>query len=236
MPARSPFTSAMNTGTPIRDSCSAIVCKVTVLPVPVAPVTSPCLFASPGSSARTLSPLFATGSPSVMRQRYHIGRGYETLVPTSGWNPRAWAAGGRSEPVSHAEQVPLVALEDVRPVAQRLRPIDVGREAAEPGETEADARAADPAGRVLPGQRLVETQRRVVEEAEEVEILDVLALEQRCRVQLDAHVGAEVAELFRLEVAAHGRHAARDVLLVADQRRVRVLPTEPRHEATVAAE
>ena len=41
MPDRSPFTSAQNTGTPAAENCSAITCRVTVLPVPVAPATSP---------------------------------------------------------------------------------------------------------------------------------------------------------------------------------------------------
>ena len=40
-PARSPFTSAMKTGTPIIEKRSAITCSVTVLPVPVAPVIRP---------------------------------------------------------------------------------------------------------------------------------------------------------------------------------------------------
>ena len=40
-PERSPFTSAMNTGTPILENDSASFCSVTVLPVPVAPVISP---------------------------------------------------------------------------------------------------------------------------------------------------------------------------------------------------
>ena len=42
-PDRSPFTSAINTGTPAALSCSAISCSVLVLPVPVAPATRPCL-------------------------------------------------------------------------------------------------------------------------------------------------------------------------------------------------
>ena len=41
-PATSPLTSAMNTGTPSRENPSARVSSVTVLPVPVAPATSPC--------------------------------------------------------------------------------------------------------------------------------------------------------------------------------------------------
>ena len=40
-PATSPFTSARNTGTPIREKPSASVISVTVLPVPVAPATRP---------------------------------------------------------------------------------------------------------------------------------------------------------------------------------------------------
>src|SRR4051794_28971455 len=42
IPDTSPFTSATTTGTPCADSCSAITCNVLVLPVPVAPATSPC--------------------------------------------------------------------------------------------------------------------------------------------------------------------------------------------------
>src|SRR5690606_29606686 len=41
IPDRSPLTSAMNTGTPARAKPSASVCRVTVLPVPVAPAMSP---------------------------------------------------------------------------------------------------------------------------------------------------------------------------------------------------
>ena len=41
MPERSPFTSAAKTGTPALQKPSAMICRVTVLPVPVAPVTRP---------------------------------------------------------------------------------------------------------------------------------------------------------------------------------------------------
>ncbi|PQM47708.1 hypothetical protein C1Y40_02079 [Mycobacterium talmoniae] len=41
-PDRSPLTSAISTGTPAADSCSAITCRVLVFPVPVAPATRPC--------------------------------------------------------------------------------------------------------------------------------------------------------------------------------------------------
>ena len=48
-PDRSPFTSAMNTGTPIALNCSASTCSVTVLPVPVAPAMRPWRLAICGS-------------------------------------------------------------------------------------------------------------------------------------------------------------------------------------------
>ena len=41
IPERSPFTSAANTQVPASANPSASVCKVTVLPPPVAPATSP---------------------------------------------------------------------------------------------------------------------------------------------------------------------------------------------------
>ena len=41
-PDRSPLMSAIITGTPAADSCSAITCSDFVLPVPVAPATRPC--------------------------------------------------------------------------------------------------------------------------------------------------------------------------------------------------
>ena len=42
-PDKSPLMSGIRTGTPAAESCSAIPCNVLVLPVPVAPATSPCL-------------------------------------------------------------------------------------------------------------------------------------------------------------------------------------------------
>ena len=53
-PATSPFTSARNTGTPIRLKPSARVIRVTVLPVPVAPATRPCRL--PYFASRRTSP------------------------------------------------------------------------------------------------------------------------------------------------------------------------------------
>ena len=56
MPVRSPFTSAMNTGTPMRLKLSASVCSVIVLPVPVAPVMRPWRLARAGSRWHSTSP------------------------------------------------------------------------------------------------------------------------------------------------------------------------------------
>ena len=66
MPDRSPFTSAMNTGTPMLAKDSAIFCRVTVLPVPVAPVMRPWRLASWGSRAMSLSLDLAMSRGSVM--------------------------------------------------------------------------------------------------------------------------------------------------------------------------
>ena len=46
-PERSPLMSAAKTGTPLAASCSARPCSVRVLPVPVAPATSPWRFIMP---------------------------------------------------------------------------------------------------------------------------------------------------------------------------------------------
>ena len=58
MPERSPLMSAANTGTPARANPSARTCNVTVLPVPVAPVTRPWRLASDSvrNSSFTLRP------------------------------------------------------------------------------------------------------------------------------------------------------------------------------------
>lgn len=45
VPAKSPLTSLKNTGTPASEKLSAKTFKVIVLPLPLAPVISPCLFA-----------------------------------------------------------------------------------------------------------------------------------------------------------------------------------------------
>ena len=67
-PARSPFTSAMKTGTPILLKPSAMRCNVTVFPVPVAPAISPWRFAYCGSRWRD-SLDFATSIGSAIGSR-----------------------------------------------------------------------------------------------------------------------------------------------------------------------
>jgi hypothetical protein len=66
MPVRSPLMSARNTGTPMRLKLSASFCRVTVLPVPVAPVTRPWRLASPGSRKASVLPFWAINSGSAM--------------------------------------------------------------------------------------------------------------------------------------------------------------------------
>ena len=66
-PVKSPFTSAINTGTPISDNDSASFCSVTVLPVPVAPVISPWRLAIPGSKNSSVSGVRAFNRGSLMR-------------------------------------------------------------------------------------------------------------------------------------------------------------------------
>ena len=61
--------SAAKTGTPAAEICSAISCRVLVLPVPVAPATSPCRF-SMLSGIRTTADgtgaSFSISTPSSM--------------------------------------------------------------------------------------------------------------------------------------------------------------------------
>ena len=61
MPVRSPLMSAMNTGTPASDRLSAIFCRVTVLPVPVAPVIKPWRLASDKCKAHAPWAFWAMG-------------------------------------------------------------------------------------------------------------------------------------------------------------------------------
>ena len=66
IPVRSPFTSAMNTGIPMRLKPSAMVCSVTVLPVPVAPVIKPWRLALSGRRKVSTDLFFAIKRGSAM--------------------------------------------------------------------------------------------------------------------------------------------------------------------------
>src|SRR5262245_12921555 len=66
MPEKSPFTSAMNTGTPIEDSACAIACMVSVLPVPVAPVIRPWRLARAGRSESSACSFFARSMRKII--------------------------------------------------------------------------------------------------------------------------------------------------------------------------
>src|SRR5512133_393253 len=63
IPERSPLISDMITGTPMLLKVSASVCRVTVLPVPVAPAISPCRFDILGIRKRSLSDLAISRFP-----------------------------------------------------------------------------------------------------------------------------------------------------------------------------
>ena len=58
--------SAKKTGTPAKEKLSAIFCRVTVLPVPVAPVISPWRLAMLGKMEQTMSPRWAIGNAEAM--------------------------------------------------------------------------------------------------------------------------------------------------------------------------
>ena len=60
-PARSPFTSARNTGTPMLENCSASFCSVTVFPVPVAPVMRPWRLAISGNNVSKQGSFWVAG-------------------------------------------------------------------------------------------------------------------------------------------------------------------------------
>ena len=62
-PVTSPLMSDMNTGTPAAESWPAMICRVLVFPVPVAPATSPCRFII-ASGSRTVAPV--STSPSYI--------------------------------------------------------------------------------------------------------------------------------------------------------------------------
>ena len=81
MPDRSPLMSAANTGTPAREKPSAIVCKVTVLPVPVAPVTRPWRLPKARVSISGLSLLPTKILPSVSGLDIKCSCGHDAKTP-----------------------------------------------------------------------------------------------------------------------------------------------------------
>src|SRR6266481_5998404 len=81
-PARSPLTSALNTATPRALKFSASVCRVTVLPVPVAPAIKPWRFAIFGSK-KIGSVDCATRMGSVMTQNYDCQRHRDCPAPNA---------------------------------------------------------------------------------------------------------------------------------------------------------
>ncbi len=106
MPERSPFTSAINTGTPSRLNCSARVWSVTVFPVPVAPAIRPCLLAIPESMPISLSafaitisvPVFAITPPLNTSCYYQSADSHWTLDPASVLE--TWSTCGNSSLIS----------------------------------------------------------------------------------------------------------------------------------------
>ena len=84
-PATSPFTSAMNTGTPMREKPSASVIRVTVLPVPVAPATRPWRLARFGWR-NTWPPVSASASGVVTALPTRIGGGMFAMSGSLGWS------------------------------------------------------------------------------------------------------------------------------------------------------
>src|SRR5690242_10116478 len=66
-PERSPLTSAAKTGTPAREKPSAITCKVTVFPVPVAPATRPWRLERRSNSVSSTLPLPTRMSSATAR-------------------------------------------------------------------------------------------------------------------------------------------------------------------------
>src|SRR5256714_13012679 len=86
-PARSPLTSAMNTGTPIDEKRCASVCSVTLFPVPVAPVMRPCRLASAGRRCSAVLSFLAIRSGAAMTLKSYYGGAQqkgENQTPQSG--------------------------------------------------------------------------------------------------------------------------------------------------------
>src|SRR5688572_29544362 len=107
--------SATKTGTPAADSCSAISCRVRVLPVPVAPATSPCRL-NIASGIRT----FGSGC---------------TREPSSA-APRTMEASSKPYPVARASAKVMAVEKQSRVEGRESR----GRKTSGPGEKVGDLR------------------------------------------------------------------------------------------------
>src|SRR6478735_304841 len=108
MPERSPFTSARNTGTPAAEKSSARPCRVTVLPVPVAPAISPWRLAL-ASSSICRSPL--APSPRKIAAIAEVLRSFARGL-ARGLAIDKDRFGGRAQVM--AETKPFVLLDDAR--------------------------------------------------------------------------------------------------------------------------
>ena len=84
-PERSPLTSAMNTGTPMDEKACARVCRVTVLPVPVAPVIRPWRLARPGSRASSISPALAMSRGWAIEVKLYVQFPERPMAGHSKW-------------------------------------------------------------------------------------------------------------------------------------------------------
>ena len=79
---RSPFTSAMNTGTPMREKLSAMRLQRDVLPVPVAPAIRPWRLASAGSRWHSMAPCLAIRIGSAIGKAPSFMRTVASLSPS----------------------------------------------------------------------------------------------------------------------------------------------------------
>jgi hypothetical protein len=79
-PVTSPLMSEMKTGTPAAESWPAMICNVLVLPVPVAPATSPCRFIIERGSC-TVAPV-STSPPSSAARGSRTARRTRSRLPS----------------------------------------------------------------------------------------------------------------------------------------------------------
>ena len=100
--------SAANTGTPAADSCSASSCRVLVLPVPVAPATSPCRLSMPSGIRMWTSDSWVSSSISPPSSR----------AGPSNWYPGATAAATALSvmPTKRSQQASTAAVSRLRRV------------------------------------------------------------------------------------------------------------------------